>query len=173
MLKKTFAVAVVAGALLFTGASAANAETYPVDPGDITVSDPTPVPGQPIVITIVDIDISINVVTFFTTDAGVTLSSIVPTAVTSSVDKTVVDGEASATFVAAAPGDYTVTATDEDGNVIAVVPIEVVAADGDAGELPSTGGTIPAAALWIGAGALGLGGVAVVAATARRRAAQR
>ncbi|WP_396655249.1 LPXTG cell wall anchor domain-containing protein [Microbacterium aurum] len=39
--------------------------------------------------------------------------------------------------------------------------------------LPSTGGEIPAVALWIGAGALGLGGLAVVAATARRRAQQR
>jgi len=172
MLKKTLAAVVVAGALLFTGASAANADYTPDD--NVTVSDSTPAPGQTIVITITGIADGIPWVTFSTTDAGVTLSSIVPTAVTSSVQKDVVDGTASANFVAAEPGNYTVTVTDPDGNVLETVGITVAAAGaGDDDELPSTGGTVPAVALWVGAGALGLGGLAVVAGTARRRAAQR
>lgn len=171
MLKKTLAAVVVAGALLFTGASAANAD-YTPGTGPVA-SDPTPAPGETIVITVTDIPDTVSVATFATTGAGATLSSIVLAASTgSSVDKDVVDATASANFVATEPGTYTVTVTGDDGTDLGSVDITVAAAGGDDDELPSTGGTVPAVALWVGAGALGLGGLAVVAATARRRASQ-
>ena len=44
--------------------------------------------------------------------------------------------------------------------------------DSDSGELPATGGDVPMGAIWLGIGAVGLGGIAVTAAAARRRASQ-
>ncbi|HBS76140.1 MAG TPA: sortase, partial [Microbacterium sp.] len=61
------------------------------------------------------------------------------------------------------------------GNVIATTEITVTAdsdSDSDSGELPATGGDVPMGAIWLGIGAVGLGGIAVTAAAARRRASQ-
>lgn len=173
MLKKTFAAVVVAGALLFTGASAANADYTPDE--DITVSDTTPAPGQPFVITVINIPQPIATVTFTVTGPVGTSLASVATATTASIDKPVTaDRTSSVTVTSPNAGTVTVAAVGDDGTDLGTTTVTVAAAGaGDDDELPSTGGTVPTAALWVGAGALGLGGLAVVAATARRRAAQR
>ena len=48
----------------------------------------------------------------------------------------------------------------------------ILHSDSDSGELPATGGDVPMGAIWLGIGAVGLGGIAVTAAAARRRASQ-
>jgi hypothetical protein len=107
------------------------------------------------------------------TSSGGTLSSIVFLA-TGGVTKTADgSGAASASFSASSAGEYTVTATGTNAQeqaVTASATVTVTAADDD---LPPTGGTVPAAALWIGLGALGLGAIVVTAALIRRRNAQR
>lgn len=116
-----------------------------------------------------------------TPTTGATLSSLVKAAAAGSVTKPIVNGVASANFTASAAGTYTVSVTDGDVNDTITLTVTAASTGGGAGggtggagsTLPSTGGEIPAVALWIGAGALGLGGLAVVAATARRRAQQR
>ncbi|MCT9819021.1 LPXTG cell wall anchor domain-containing protein [Microbacterium sp. W1N] len=179
MLKKTLAATVVAGALLFGGASAASAANqYPIDEDAITVTDTTPGIGQTITITINigDFSFVINNVTFTVSPStGASLASLVSTATSSSsVTKPVSNDVASASFTASAAGTYTVTATDAaTGTVLDTITLSVAAAAAGDPTLPSTGGELSTAALWVGAGALGLGGLAVVAATARRRAAQR
>lgn len=180
MFKKTLAAAIVAGALLFAGASAANADTatdapYPPDNSSVTVSPNSVAVGQTATITANVPDDYISVT--FESTAGSTLSSIVAAAATgSSVTKTPTNGVATASFSATTPGTYTVTVSGGTGNAggevgsVTITVTAAAAAGGAGGGLPSTGGEIPAAALWIGAGALGLGALAVVAATARRRA---
>lgn len=168
MLKKTFAAAIVAGALLFTGASAANAVVY-TPSVDVTAAPATVAVGGTTTITATFTDTAETSATFSVTPTtGASLSSIVRTA--PSVSKPIVNGTATATFTGTTAGTYTVAVVA--GDLRDTVTITVTAAGGSAA-LPSTGGELPAAALWVGAGALGLGALAVVAATARRRAAQR
>lgn len=177
MFKKTFAAAVVAGALLFTGASAATAATeapYPPDKSNVTVSPSSVVVGAKATITATVPENYTNVI--FETRGSATLSSIVAAAASgSTVTKTPVGGVATASFSATAPGTYEVFVSGGTGNSggevgSVTITVTAAAAAGTNPALPSTGGEIPAAALWIGAGALGLGALAVVAATARRRA---
>lgn len=182
MLKKTLAAAFAAALLLFGGASAASATTYTPD-DNIAVSDATPSPGESVTITVTGIPGSVNSVIFSTTSSSVTLGSLVRTAaVTSSVTKPVTaDRTSSATATFSQAGTFVVTATGDDGTDLGSTTLVVAAAtDGsgsgtgdDDGGLAVTGGSVPIAALWIGAGALGLGALAFVAATARRRAQQR
>lgn len=187
MFKKFLAAAGVAGLLVLGTAAAANADY--ASEVDLTAQDATPAPGQSTVLTatgLVD-----GPVIFGTEGAGVepnTLSSIAFAAEfpTSVVEKTAVDGVATATFTAPqTPGEYLVTVFDSEQNS-AQITITVAAATGatpgtgggsgggtgTGGSLPATGGdAIPAAAIWLGAGAVGLGGIAITAAVARRRAA--
>lgn len=168
MFKKTFAAAVVAGALLFTGASAANAYTTEVE---VTAGDPTLSIGESTTITAVFADPEVTSASFSVSPtSGATLASLVHASAGGAVTKDVVDGEATATFTASAAGTYTVTAAAGDEVGTTTITVAAAGTDGGADALPSTGGEIPAAALWIGAGALGLGALAVIAATARRRA---
>lgn len=178
MLKKTFAAAaVVAGALLFAGASAAQASTnYPATVTVTAASSALEVGGATVVTaTFENTEYSAATFTVSPTD-GASLSAIVRTA--TSVESAIVDGKATTNFTGTTAGTYTVTASTPDSEPKSVT-ITVAAAGAGAGTgggsnaLPSTGGQIPAAALWGGAGAIGLGALAVVAATARRRAAQR
>jgi len=179
MLKKTLAAAAVAAALLFTGASAAQASaSYPATVTVTAASSTLEVGGSTVVTaTFENTEFAAATFTVSPTTGG-SLSAIVRTA--TSVESTIVDGKATTTFTATEPGTYTVTASTPDSEP-ASTTITVAAAGAGAGgstgggsnALPSTGGQIPAAALWGGAGALGLGALAVVAATARRRANQR
>lgn len=172
MIKKILAATAVAGALLFAGASAANAANYSPDVTATTGSSTLEVGGTT-TITAVFANTQASSATFAVSPStGASLSALVRTA--AAVEKPIVNGAATANFEATAPGTYTVTVTA--GEATDTVSITVAAAGSGAadgsgsGTLPSTGGQVPAAALWAGAGALGLGTLAVVAATARRRA---
>ncbi|WP_431797725.1 hypothetical protein [Microbacterium kunmingense] len=180
MIKKTLTAVGIAGVLVLGGSSAAFAG-YASDV-DVTADDVTLTPGQATVITANNVD---GTTTFSTSGVGVsenTLTSISFAAAVASdtaVKEAGDDRTAQATFTApTAGGTYLITVTDEDGDTDAI-QITVAAAStgggsgsGTGGSLPATGGdAVPAAAIWLGAGAVGLGGIAVTAAVARRRAA--
>lgn len=179
MIRKTLVAAGIAGALVFAGSAAANAAYTPgADPDDgvidITVSDQAVTPGSPVTITAGDLDGPTATFAIAGGPSGATLSSIVFAAAQPSVEKDVENGFASATFEAATPGEYTITVAsgDQEPQTIAVT-VATAAAGGTgsgSGTLPATGGTLPVEALWLGVGVLGLGGIAVTAAVARRRA---
>jgi len=182
MLKKSLTAAAIAGFLVLGGASAASAANYPpVVPG--TSSASVVVPGQP-----ATVGFSFpgyedgTTVTFVITGAdvsGVTLATIVRTAVTSkSIDKTISGGSASVVFQSSKGGAFTVTPYI-DGRVVGTpVTLTVDASAGTGGPdasgpsagLPATGSELPAAALWLGVGAVGIGGIAIAAGVARLRA---
>ncbi|AZC12328.1 hypothetical protein [Microbacterium sp. ABRD28] len=181
MLKKTLSAAGIAGLLVLGAASAAQADDYATDvetvAGDVTLT-----PGQATVITAQNVD---GTVTFATSGAGVsenTLTSIAFAAAVGSdtaVKQADENRTAQATFTApTAGGTYTINITDGDGDTDSVT-LTVAAAGSGTGGTGGTGGTlpatgsdaVPAAAIWLGAGAVGLGGIAVTAAVARRRAA--
>jgi hypothetical protein len=99
-------------------------------------------------------------------------------AATDSVVKSAVDGTVTfdVTLPTDATGTYTVTATGLESNIIAEAAITVVAADSGAGAgddsgdgLAVTGGTA-LTAIWIAAGALGLGIVLLLVRGLRRKA---
>ncbi|HAS33353.1 MAG: hypothetical protein CMH38_14695 [Microbacterium sp.] len=174
MFKKSFAALAIAGALVLGGSAAATAYT----PSGGAVSDPVIAPGQSTIITFTGLEAYDQVVFTITGPSGASLTSIAYAAsgdTVYSVTKDVVDGSASATFTGGGAGTYEVVLTDTDGNVIATTEITVTAdsdSDSDSGELPATGGDVPMGAIWLGIGAVGLGGIAVTAAAARRRASQ-
>ncbi|MCC2034070.1 LPXTG cell wall anchor domain-containing protein [Microbacterium allomyrinae] len=173
MFKKTLSVVGIAAALILGSAAAATAYTIP--PGGLEASDTTIAPGETITLTVNDIEGETSA-TFTATGGPSTLASIVlASSTSSSVTKTVADGSASASFTPQAAGEYTVTATGGFGTEFGSVVITVTApaAAGGTGTLPSTGGSVPAAAIWFGAGALGLGGIAVAAGVARKRASSK
>ena len=176
MIKKTLTAVGIAGVLVLGGSSAAFAG-YASDV-DVTADDVTLTPGQATVVTANNVD---GTTTFSTSGVGVsenTLTSISFAAAVASdtaVKEAGDDRTAQATFTTpTAGGTYLITVTDEDGDTDAI-QITVAAAStggGTGGSLPATGGdAVPAAAIWLGAGAVGLGGIAVTAAVARRRAA--
>ena len=167
MFKKVLSVVGITAALVFGSAAAATA--YPAE-APVVASDTTLTPGQSVTITANDLG---NYATVTFSANGGTLASIVAASGTgTSVEKTVVNGSASATFTApSTPGTFVVTVTAPGGEVLGSVTLTVAAAAGGGGGLPATGGSVPAAMIWAGVGALGLGGIAVAAVAARRRAA--
>ncbi len=174
MLKKTLAAAGIAGLLIFGSASAALADSYPPS-APVTASDNTVTPGTPVTITATGLG-DYEFVTFSVTPpTGATLSSIVllASAPGASVTKPVVNGTASATLTPTVPGTYTVSVAAPDGTVLGSTVVSVAAAPAPSpsggAALPPTGGAVPAAAIWAGVGAVGLGGIAAAAAAARRR----
>lgn len=181
MLKKTLAATVVAGALLFGGASAASAANNypPVTPSGSTI---TVTAGATATVTfdasgLPAIDTSVNFT--ITGPSSVSFGSIVAaaTTVTSQTTEPIVNDTATVSFTTTVPGTYTVSAAGaQSAQSLGTVTVAVAAVASDGvpiDRLQATGGEMSTAALWVGAGALGLGGLAVVAATARRRAAQR
>lgn len=174
MIKKALTALAIAGALVFAGSAAANA--YPVAPPPV-VGDTTLAPGVSTTITVTGLEDFDEVV--FSVSGGATVASLVhaSTAV-SSVTKTVVNGSASAQFSSTVEGTFVVNISDTSGNLITSVTIAVddafasasAGGVGGTGGLPATGGDVPVAAIWLGVGAVGIGGIAVVAAVARRRA---
>lgn len=172
MLKKALAAMGIAGLFILGGFSTAQA--YPSDI-PATVGDATLAPGQSTVITASDVD---GDVTFSTSGPGVTtgtLSSIAFTAAagSSSVVKAAnADRVAAATFTApSVGGSFTIQIVDADGDTGSVTITVAAAEAGGGAGLPPTGGTLSAAAIWLGVGVVGIGGIAVAAAVARRRAA--
>lgn len=178
MIKKTLTAVGIAGFIVFAGASAANAD-YTSDV-DATVGDPTLVPGQATVITATNVD---GTTTFATSGPGVTENTLTSISFAAAVGSDTAvkeagdDRTAQATFTApTAGGTYTIQIEDADGDTQSVTLTVAAAGSGGAGgaggTLPATGSNaVPAAAIWLGAGAVGLGGIAVTAAVARRRAA--
>ncbi|MDE0545405.1 hypothetical protein [Microbacterium sp. C7(2022)] len=189
MKKKIFAVAAIAAAVSLAGSSAAFADEYPSDV--VCVASPASIaPGATSTITCSSETgfIPGEVTGVFATSGpgvvdGTTLSSIVLASAdgSASVTKTSsTDGVFTATFTAPTvteTTDYTVTLSPEDGDVVGsttiTVAVDDAAAGGEGGEdgLPATGGAAPMAAIWLGVGAVGIGGIAVAAAVARRRSA--
>ena len=172
MFKKTAAALAVAGLLVLGGAGAASAD-YPAGvPG--TVSDTTPAVGQSVTVTFTELGDLETVFFSVTPSTGATLASIVvASSGGSSVEKPVSNGSASASFTAQTAGTYVVSVSDGE-TTIGSVTLNVAAAgsgSGGSGQLPATGGEVPGAIIWLGVGAIGLGGIAVAAAVARRRAA--
>ncbi|WP_243075700.1 hypothetical protein [Microbacterium sp. SS28] len=187
MFKKTLAAVVVAGALVFAGSAAAFAEDdYPADIG-CTANPATIQPGATSVITCVFAEEAEGwTVELSVTGPGVvpnTLSSIAHAAATgtSTVSKVVTDGQITVNLLgpavtASTPYLVEAVATSPDEKTTlegsATVTVTPAAAPVTPG-LPPTGGTVPAAAIWLGVGAIGIGGIAVAAAVARRRAANK
>ena len=181
-MKKSLAAVAVAGAIVLTGASAAHA--YPVDIE--CVANPTTVAlGGSTTISCTGLNDDFDA-TFSVTgpgaQQGVTLTSVAASATTgtASVTKPVVGGQTSATFTPPTAADYAITVAQGDesfGTFTDTVTVTVVEGSasggtGSTGGLPATGGDVPGAALWLGVGALGVGGIAVAAAAARRRASR-
>lgn len=181
-MKKSLAAVAVAGAIVLTGASAAHA--YPVDIE--CVANPTTVAlGGSTTISCTGLNDDFDA-TFSVTgpgaQQGVTLTSVAASATTgtASVTKPVVGGQTSATFTPPTAADYAITVAQGDesfGTFTDTVTVTVVEGSasggtGGTGGLPATGGDVPGAALWLGVGALGVGGIAVAAAAARRRASR-
>lgn len=168
MFKKILSVVGIAAAISLGTAAAASA--YPADV-EVVAESATVAPGVPVTITATGLG-TLETVTFSAT--GGSLASIVVASAGTSVDKPVADGTASAEFTATTPGTYTISVL-ADGEVLGSTTVTVAAAGsgagGGSGSLPATGGTVPAAAIWVGVGALGLGAIAVAAVGARRRAA--
>ncbi len=173
MFKKAFATVAVAGLLVLGGAGAASADYTVGVPG--TVSDTTPAVGQPITVTFNELGDLETVFFSVTPSTGATLASIVVASSGGGVSKPVSNGSASATFTAQTAGTYTVSVSDGETTIGSVTLNVAAAGSGSgstgAGELPATGGEVPGAIIWLGVGAIGLGGIAVAAAVARRRAA--
>ncbi|WP_194397528.1 sortase [Microbacterium atlanticum] len=174
MIKKSFAALAIAGALVFGGAAgAAVADPYPPE-GGVTASDTTPAPGQSVVLRVTGIEGETSATFSITSGpAGASLASIVFASAGTSVTKPVVNGTAEASFTASASGTYVIAVTGGSGANLGSITLTVgsAAGAGGSGTLPATGGAVPAAAIWVGVGALGLGGIAVAAGVARKRAA--
>lgn len=175
-MKKTLGVLAVSGALLLGGASAASADDGYAVPPPTCAASPASIPiGESTVITC-DFDDSFEgeTVTFGVSGPGVRSGSLATIAYTArgtaTIDTVVRSGKAATTLTGPAAGPYTVTLTYGPTSTM-VLPIDVtVTSAADAAALPITGGTVPTEGIWIGAGALALGGIAVFAARARRRA---
>lgn len=179
MLKKTLTASGIAGLLVLGGAAAAQADEYPADVA-VVADDTTLTPGQATVLTANNVD---GQVTFTTSGPGVSENTLTSVAFAAAVgtDSAVKQADenrvARATFTApTAGGTFTINIVDEDGDsqsiTLTVAAASTGGAGGTGGSLPATGGdAVPAAAIWLGAGAVGLGGIAVTAAVARRRAA--
>lgn len=172
MIRKTLVAVGLAGALVFAGSAAAFADYTGSEEIVVTASPASVTPGASSTITATGLDGETATFAVTSGPAGATITSIVYAAALPSTTKNVVDGSASATFTPAAAGNYVVTVTSGEETQSVSVSVGTASAGGGSGSgtLPATGGTVPVEALWLGVGILGLGGIAVTAAVARRRA---
>lgn len=184
MFKKTLTVIGVSAALILGGSAAASADTYPVPPGGVEATDTTIAPGETVTLTVNEIQGETSA-TFTASGGSSTLASVVfASAGGSSVTKSVVGGSTSAAFTPLSEGDHTIVVVGGSGATLASIVISVdesfrggaaggtgSGGTGGSGGLAITGSDVPVTALWFGAGALGLGGIAVAAGVARKRAA--
>jgi len=181
MFKKALTVAAISGFLVLGGAlSASAADGYPSDVS-CTLSPTTVEVGDVATVSCTGMAAGLTY-TISVTGPGVQpgdLASIVHAATTGTASTDVTadaSGTAAASFTARAAGTFSFTVTDEDGNVVGTATEVAVPESGTTGgttttpgELPVTGGGVSMAAVWIGVGALALGGGAVGVATVRRR----
>lgn len=175
-MKKTLGVLAVSGALLLGGAPAASGDDGYAVPPPTCAAAPASIPVGDSTVISCDFDDSFEgqTVTFGVTGPGVRSGSLATIAFTArgtaTIDKVVRSGQAAASLTGPAAGAYTVTlAYGPSATMVLPIDVTVTAATG-AAALPITGGTVPTEGIWIGAGALALGGIAVFAARARRRA---
>jgi hypothetical protein len=180
MLKKTLATAGIALAVIIATPFAANAATPYVAADNTVVSDSTPAPGQAVTVAFENSFLAGEGVRFSVTGEGAVTIAAVTTA---SVTKTATAaGNVSAVVTPPlnATGTYTVTATGLTSGTVGTAALTIVAANSpagnngsavnnNAGNLASTGGNLPVAAIWIASGVLVLGIVLVAVVGIRRR----
>ena len=179
MFKKAMAVFGVSALMVLGASSAALADSNYPPSGGVTVGDTTITVGNNTTINVSGVGNEVNVTfVIVVSPGGGSLASVAAAAAPVGVTKVPSGDTASAVFSATVPGDHTVTVTGASGTVYGSATINVAAAGtgaavgaGSNGGLPATGGVVPAAALWLGIGAMGIGGIAVAAVAARRRAA--
>ena len=174
---KLFATLAVAGVLALGSPIAANAYT-PSGPESGTT---TIVPGGSATITFTGFQPDEDVVFTLTGQnaSGATLASVVAAVESISATKTA-DAEGAATVTVTLPtnayGTYTLTADGQTSGASASTTLDTgVAApeeDDSDNSLSPTGNDVSSLGLWVGGGALVLGGAAIVAATAVRRQRQ-
>ncbi len=179
MLKKTAAALAVAGVIALGSATPAFA--YPVDPeAGCTVSPAAFTAGTPSVISCVGLPAGPT--TFTVAGPGVVpgvIASVASASASGSASVTKdasAEGTASATFTPPQTASYSITVVDAEGNTVASETLPAASGTGTGGSasgggLAVTGGSVAGEVVWLGVGALGLGGIAVAAAVARRRAA--
>lgn len=179
MLKKTAAALAVAGVIALGSASPAFA--YPVDPeAGCTVSPAAFTAGTPSVISCVGLPAGPT--TFTVAGPGVgpgVIASVASAAASGSASVTKdasAEGTVSATFTPPQTASYSITVVDAEGATVASETLPAASGTGTGGSasgggLAVTGGSVAGEVVWLGVGALGLGGIAVAAAVARRRAA--
>lgn len=179
MLKKTAAALAVAGVIALGSATPAFA--YPVAPAPgCTVSPAAFTAGVPSVISCVGLPAGPT--TFTVVGPGVTpgvIASVASASASASASVTKdasAEGTVSATFTPPQTASYSITVVDAEGATVVSETLPAASGTGTGGSasgggLAVTGGAISGEVVWLGVGALGLGGIAVAAAVARRRAA--
>ncbi|RWZ46610.1 hypothetical protein ELQ90_14335 [Labedella phragmitis] len=171
MFRKIIAGAGIALVAVFAAPAAAQA-VY--GPDESVVVDGEPAPGETVEVTFDEVFEGDEQVSGQVSGNGQPTIAIFKAA-TDSVVKSAVDGTVAfdVTLPTDATGTYTVTATGLESGLIAQADITVVAEDGsgagdeDGDGLAVTGGTA-LTAIWIAAGALGLGIVLLLVRTLRR-----
>ena len=187
MLKKALAVLALAGMALFGTSTAANAAGY-VPSGNVSVSGAA-VPGGTVTVGFAAGSFSPNesVAISVSGDTAVTLSIVKAAVLTSITKQASASGALSVnvTLPTNATGTYTLTATGLSSGNVGTASITTVPASGgtlantggstgtlantggsepglaNTGSLANTGATLPMLMIWIGAGALVLGGAIV------------
>ncbi|OII38154.1 hypothetical protein BIU98_14870 [Curtobacterium sp. MMLR14_010] len=178
-MKKIIAAIVLAGAALIATPAAANAAGY-VPTSNVTVTGSTIAGGTTIINFGPGSFVGNETVNITVTGAGAVTLGALPTTSVSKAYTASATGAVSprVTLPAGASGTYTLTATGvTSGNIgtaaITATPAAgaaAVGASGGTGSLAFTGGTISALALWVGGGAVVLGGgLLVVRGTVRRQ----
>jgi hypothetical protein len=178
-MKKLIAAVVLAGAALIATPAAANAAGY-VPTSNVSVTGSTVAGGTTIINFGPGSFVGNETVNISVTGAGAVTLGALPTTTVSKAYVASASGAVSprVTLPAGASGTYTLTATGAtSGNVgtaaITATPAAgaaAVGASGGTGSLAFTGGTISALALWVGGGAVVLGGgLLVVRGSVRRQ----
>jgi len=178
-MKKIIAAIVLAGAALIATPAAANAAGY-VPTSNVTVTGSTIAGGTTIINFGPGSFVGNETVNITVTGAGAVTLGALPTTSVSKAYTASATGAVSprVTLPAGASGTYTLTATGATSGNIGTAAITAtpaagaaaVGASGGTGSLAFTGGTISALALWVGGGAVVLGGgLLVVRGTVRRQ----
>jgi hypothetical protein len=179
-MKKIIAAIVLAGAALIATPAAANAAGY-VPTSNVTVTGSTVAGGTTIINFGPGSFVGNETVNISVTGAGAVTLGALPTTTVSKAYVASASGAVTprVTLPVGASGTYTLTATGAtSGNVgtaaVTATPAAGAAAVGGAGSgtgsLAFTGGTISALALWVGGGAVVLGGgLLVVRGSVRRQ----
>ncbi|OIH97609.1 hypothetical protein [Curtobacterium sp. MCBA15_001] len=175
-MKKLIAAVVLAGAALIATPAAANAAGY-VPTSNVSVSGSTVAGGTTVINFGPGSFVGNETVNVSVTGAGAVTLGALPTTTVTRAYTASASGAVSprVTLPAGASGTYSLTATGAtSGNVgttaLTVRPADAAAAAASGnGTLAFTGGTISALALWVGGGAVVLGGGLLVVRSSVRR----